>query len=50
MLILSSITEVAVSLTEVASDRRVTKLENILEFATCASEEPLLVFALSPSI
>ena len=35
---------------EVASGRRVTKLENILEFATCASEEPLLGFALSPSI
>ena len=35
---------------EVASGRRVTKLENILEFTTCASEEPLLGFALSPSI
>ncbi|CAB4008163.1 leucine-rich repeat-containing DDB_G0290503 isoform X2 [Paramuricea clavata] len=35
---------------EVASGRRVTKLENILEFATCASEEPLLGFALSTSI
>jgi hypothetical protein len=35
---------------EVASGHRVTKLENILEFATCASEEPLLGFALSPSI
>jgi hypothetical protein len=35
---------------EVASGRRVTKLENILEFAVCASEEPRLGFALSPSI
>ena len=35
---------------EVASGRRVTKLENILEFTTCASEEPLLGFALSPLI
>jgi hypothetical protein len=34
---------------EVANGRRITKLENILEFTTSASEEPLLGFAISPS-
>ena len=37
-------------LREVASGRRVTTLENILEFVTGASEEPLLGFTQQPSI
>ena len=35
---------------EVSSGRRVVSLENILEFATAASEEPLLGFVKGPSI
>jgi len=35
---------------EVSSGRRVTTLPNILEFVTGASEEPLLGFAIKPSI
>lgn len=35
---------------EVSSGRRVTTLPNILEFVTGASEEPLLGFAITPSI
>ncbi|KAK3729667.1 hypothetical protein QZH41_011473, partial [Actinostola sp. cb2023] len=35
---------------EVSSGRRVTTLANILECVTCASEEPVLGFALNPSI
>jgi len=35
---------------EVSSGRRVVTLENILEFATGASEEPPLGFARSPNI
>ena len=37
-------------LRDVASGRRVTTLENILEFVTGASEEPLLGFTQQPSI
>jgi hypothetical protein len=35
---------------EVSRGRRVTTLANILEFVTGASEEPVLGFALNPSI
>ena len=37
-------------LRDVASGRRVTTLENILEFITGASEEPLLGFTQQPNI
>ena len=35
---------------KVSSGRRVVNLENILEFVTGASEEPVLGFAIEPSI